>query len=136
MTTGSTARDPDARAALLAELRSNRVAIGDYAAALRRLLFDVMDAEQFEMTDWEWQWPEHAPPQLGFACVLGHGESTDAVARAYDACRDVPPALAGWEADWDGDGNRFLAYLLARVDAWHDRLIAAIDAALDAVMRR
>lgn len=136
MTTGSTARDHDARDALLAELRSNRDAIDAYAAALRRLLFDVMDAEQFEMTDWEWQWPEHAPPQLGFARAPQLGESTDAVARAYDACRDVPPALDGWEADWDGDGNRFLVYLLARVDAWHDRLIAAIDDALDAVTRR
>jgi len=105
--------------AVLEEFNANAAAVNRYIDALQGLLIGLYDADVWEMSEWDWQWPEHPAPAIQqvqlHAAATQLSPSTVETLQAVYAAYARPPALAGWAEHWDGSEALFLRYM-------HDRL--------------
>jgi len=111
------------------ELRSNLLSFEGYVETLRQVLHCVSSAARWQMSDWDWLWPRHEPFVVrDGAWRKAHVEASGVdqtlsskVEDVYRTFREMPPELGTWAADWDGEINTFLRYMIDRLD---ERLIA------------
>ncbi len=105
------------------ELNDNLLRFVTYIAAWQRMLYKITDNDEWQMHDWDWLWPRHdcfktidkvwSRMRTLAAVEKGLYASIDA---AYDTFQNGPPDLAACVAQWDGESNTFLRYMLGNLD--------------------
>jgi len=119
--------------AVLEEFNANAAAVNRYIDALQGLLIGLYDADVWEMSEWDWQWPAHPAPaiqqaQLQAAATQLNPSTVETLQAVY-AAYARPPALAGWAEHWDGSEALFLRFMHERLEEYRAAARARFDAA-------
>ena len=106
--------------AVIAELDSNLVALSEYINSLKNLLIGLYDADVWETSEWDWQWPEHFPPDIQQTQINATAPDlpasvVSALLAAYVAY-GAPPALDSWASQWDGSETHFLRFMCDKLE--------------------
>lgn len=125
--------------AVIEELDANAVALSGYIDSLQGLLIGLYDADVWEMSEWDWQWPEHRGPHLPRtqlnAAAPHLPPRTVAALQASYAKYARPPALDGWASKWDGSETLFLRFMLDKLEEYRADAHSCFEAARRALLQ-
>lgn len=124
--------------AVIEELDANAVTLSGYIDSLQGLLIGLYDADVWEMSEWDWQWPEHRAPELPRAelnAAAAHlpPPAVAAMEAAY-AKYARPPALDGWASQWDGSETLFLRFMCDKLEEYRAGARSCFEAARRALL--